>query len=88
MSMTNNGLSKMVEECGELIQIAGKMLQYSDTDVHPDGNGSMLKRLEDEMGDVLAATLFVRNKLKLDHVAIGLRAKMKYDLYEKWDKEV
>ncbi len=30
MPMTNNGLSKLVEELGELGQVAGKMLQFPD----------------------------------------------------------
>ena len=35
-----DGLTKLIEECGELVQIAAKKQAYFDTDTHPDGKGS------------------------------------------------
>lgn len=52
--MCANGLAKLIEECGELQQVAAKKLAYFDTDQHPDGSNLRL-RLEEEIADVLAA---------------------------------
>ncbi len=41
MSMSNQGLSKLIEELGELTQVCGKKLACMDTDVHW-GGGSLL----------------------------------------------
>lgn len=40
MPMTANGLAKLLEELGELSQVAAKKLAYFHTDEHPDGAGS------------------------------------------------
>lgn len=63
--MSNNGLSKLIEECGEVIQIAGKLLAFPNGE-HPDGAGNLHRRLEDEMGDVRAAIRFVCETHNLD----------------------
>ena len=69
MTMSNNGLSKLCEEIGELQielgrlqQTVGKMLAYG-TDSHPDGTESLLDKFEDEAGDVTASIQFVADKL-------------------------
>lgn len=49
--MPAKGLAKLIEECGELQQIAGKKLAYYTTDEHPDGQGPLSTRLEDEIAD-------------------------------------
>jgi NTP pyrophosphatase (non-canonical NTP hydrolase) len=86
--MTNKGLSKLLEELGELSQIAAKKLAYMDVDEHPDGKGSMKTRMEEEIGDVIAAATFVVFKFGLDQDAIDERATIKIELYEKWDADV
>lgn len=88
--MTNNGLSKLAEETGEVQQIIGKMLQYpalqTASDQHPDG--SVLRvRLQEEIGDALAAMAFVIAKLRLNPEAIYARKVHKQALFEKWDNE-
>ncbi len=85
--MSNKGLSKLLEELGELSQISAKKLAYMDTYWHPDNAGNMHIRLEEEMGDVLASIEFVRKKLFLDSVSIRERKAKKLALYEEWDKE-
>jgi NTP pyrophosphatase (non-canonical NTP hydrolase) len=85
MTMSNNGLTKLIEECGELTQIAAKKIAYPDTDAHPDGEGSMKERLEDEVADVMAAIAFVAEKFKLDEGRMFARGDAKRKLYQQWD---
>lgn len=85
MSMHAKGLTKLQEECGELIQIAAKKAAYLDTDEHPDGKGSMKARLEEEMGDVLAAMTCVSHNLGLDWFNVLKREKEKVQIFKKWD---
>lgn len=87
MAMSHNGLTKLMEECGEAIQIAAKMIAYPNTDQHPDGAGSMRARLTNELGDVTAAISFVVAKLGLDLDALTDRAQFKLNSYAKWDQE-
>lgn len=87
MSMSQKGLTKLLEELGELGQIAAKKIAYMDTDEHPDGLGSMKSRMEDEMADVLAAIDFVVNKFDLDVDRIYDRSRKKYNRFVFWDKE-
>lgn len=87
MTMTAKGLAKLIEECGELIQVAGKKLAYFHTDMHPDGAGSLKERLGDEMADVSAAIIFVAQQLDLDVDRIELRADKKLKLYETWEMD-
>ena len=82
--MEKNGLVKLVEELGELSQIAAKKMAFMDTDNHPDGDGSMKERLEKEIADVFAAGIFVIERFDLDTTAIDARAQKKHDLFEYW----
>lgn len=87
MAMSQKGLTKLLEELGELGQIAAKKIAYMDTDEHPDGLGSMKTRMEDEMADVIAAIEFVVQKFDLSHHNIRNRTKVKYERFLKWDNE-
>lgn len=93
MAMRQNGLAKLSEEAGEALQIAGKLIQYPELQTdrsplarHPDGS-QLRTRLEEELGDVLAAVSFVMNKLQLDFTAIDQRMKAKLALFNQWDNE-
>ena len=79
------GLTKLIEECGELSQIAAKKQAYFDTDIHPDGKGSMKRRMEEEMADVMAACIFVAEKFGLDQEFLEARAQKKLALFKSWD---
>lgn len=83
--MEKRGLVKLVEECGELCQIAAKKMTCMDTDDHWDGAGSLKERLEKEMGDVRGAIQFVSDMLNLDHVYINNRAVEKTLLFHYWN---
>jgi len=82
--MDRDGLTKLMEECGELTQIAAKKSAFMETDEHPDGKGSMAARLEDEMGDVLAAIHFVAAELGLDWERIAHRKSDKIRTLTRW----
>lgn len=84
MAMSNNGLTKVIEECGELVQVAAKMIAYPDRE-HPDAKGDLRERLQDEIADVMASIDFVTEKLGLDLNAITMRADMKCARFAKWD---
>lgn len=93
MTMRQNGLAKLVEELGELAQVAGKMIQYpelqlDDSQNHPDGT-NLRARLVEEMGDVLGAIDFVVEKLRLGPggLEVEARAKRKLNLFRQWDAE-
>lgn len=87
MPMSANGLSKLIEEMGELTQVAGKMLAYPDTDDHPDGGEPLSIRLEKEMADVLAAIEFVAETHGLSQVNINYRKCYKLGTYRRWHQE-
>lgn len=84
MTMSNNGISKLVEESGELQQVLGKILAYGLND-HPDGKGNLLERFEEESADVMAAIIFVQGKLGADPAKVHARSLEKLSLYRKWD---
>lgn len=86
MSMSNKGLTKLIEECGELIQVAAKLIAYPDGH-HPDGVGNLFDRLEAEIADVSAACTFVTYKMHLSHSTIDERTTVKVTTYLGWDQE-
>ena len=47
-------LAMLVEECGEVIQAAGKILRHGYDSEHPETGVSNLEALERELSDVLA----------------------------------
>lgn len=85
--MTANGLAKLLEELGELAQVAAKKLAYFHTDEHPDGAGSLKARMEAEMGDVMGAIDFVTITMDLDAHAIARRACEKLNTFQRWHKD-
>lgn len=87
MTMSHNGLTKLTEECGELTQIAMKKIAFADTDVHPDGKGSMKLRLEEEIADVRAASQFVIDNFDLDEEFIKERAEQKLSMFAEWHNQ-
>lgn len=88
MTISNRGYTKLVEECGELIQVAAKRIAYLD-DSHPDDRTkpSLDLRIEDEIADVLAACRFVIEKNKLNTQYIEGKMNLKVSVFNHWDKE-
>jgi NTP pyrophosphatase (non-canonical NTP hydrolase) len=48
------GLSKLIEEAGEVVQVCGKLIATGGEPKHYDGT-NLEHRLADELGDLLAA---------------------------------
>lgn len=86
MTMANNGLAKMIEELGELQQVAGKILAYGLGE-HPDGKGSLEQRFIEEAGDVLAAIRFVGMTHNINMNLVMQRMDDKIFLFEKWHND-
>jgi len=87
MALPANGLAKLAEECGELVQVIGKKLAYYATQEHPDGGPPLDDRLRDEMADVMAAIGVVAEIYDLDKEAFFQRAEVKRDLFMKWHED-
>lgn len=85
--LEKQGLVKLVEECGELIQVASKKIAYMATDEHPDGAGPLSMRLEDEAADVIAAITVVVANFGLDFDRMAERSQRKAELFRQWMKE-
>lgn len=85
MTMTAKGLAKLLEECGELSQVAAKKLAYYHTDEHPDNAGLLTMRMQDEAADVVAAIRFVGIKFEFDDEEFSARVKRKLALFQTWD---
>ena len=65
-------LSKMMEECGEVIQAASKVLIHGEDNTHPiDNKETNLERLQSEMEDVLAIFAVISTEYKLDSYTMG-----------------
>ena len=87
MTMAAKGLAKLIEECGELVAVAGKRLAYYTTDDHPDGGPSLVTRLEDEIADVCAAIALVISMNDLSEERIQSRAERKTLLFMSWNED-
>lgn len=86
MPMSNDGLSKLIEETGELQQVCGKLLAYPEG-IHPDGKPLLFTRLEEELADVFAAAYFVMATFELNDKNINERCAAKLSTYTQWHSE-
>lgn len=81
------GIAKVVEECGELTVELGKLMAYPNGE-HPDAadRGPLLRRVENELADVLAAVEFFasENSAGLDLERIHSRRAMKLVRFRGW----
>lgn len=87
MPMACRFLAKTVEELGELQQVLGKKLAYYRTDSHPDGKGSLKRRMEEEISDVIAVLECVIEEWHLDGSFISERTNEKYFKFKEWNKQ-
>lgn len=83
MRRTWKGIWKLIEEAGEVIQVAGKLGPFPNG-AHPDGKGDMVERLEDEMGDLAAALQYVAEENNLSAERITARAMKKLAQFREW----
>lgn len=77
------GISKLVEEAGEVLQVCGKLMGTGGDPKHWDGTHLKL-RLEEEIADLLAATSFVVDHCGLKDSVIQARVNQKRALFEYW----
>lgn len=77
------GIYKLTEECGEVIQIAGKLGPFPDGN-HPDRGGNLRRRMEDELADLSAAATYLIQQEKLDGNYIKERAARKLAQFQEW----
>jgi NTP pyrophosphatase (non-canonical NTP hydrolase) len=79
------GVSKLVEEVGELGQVLGKLIATHGAAEHWDGT-NLRQRLIEEMGDVLAAVDFVgqMNLTPQERILMSYRAETKRRLFFEW----
>jgi NTP pyrophosphatase (non-canonical NTP hydrolase) len=78
------GISKLVEEAGEVIQVCGKLMGTNGEVEHWDGS-NLRQRLEEEIGDVLAAVDFVLEQNPgLNATGIAKRRASKLELFRQW----
>ena len=77
------GISKLIEEAGEVLQVCGKLMGTGGKVQHWDGT-NLKERLEEELGDLVAAARFVGENCGLDNHRIVEQARRKYDLFSEW----
>lgn len=77
-------LAILAEECGEVIQVVGKILRHGYESVHPDGGQTNRQLLESEIGDVQAAITLLsynngvslRSDLDIKHIRNAEESKL------------
>lgn len=84
-SRTWPGMSKLVEECGEVLQIAGKLMMTAGKIEHWDGAGPLDVRMAEEVCDLFAAAraFFQLNGMDGNPVYVQ-RELRKYQQFLKW----
>jgi NTP pyrophosphatase (non-canonical NTP hydrolase) len=80
------GLSKLIEECGEVTQVAAKIIgRGGKTDYW--GGRDLTADLQAELGDLLAIIEYTIQRNQLDRFSINRRIEKKLSWYEDWEKE-
>ena len=79
------GLSKLSEECGEVVQVIGKLMGTQGSVHHWDGT-NLRDRLIEEIGDLMAACEFVAAHNHIFSEVIA-RRDAKYHIFSKWHYE-
>jgi len=70
-------LSILVEELGEALQVAGKILRHGWDSTHPNGGPTNRNLLELELGDVMFAIKFLQMNNDVDTDSIETAAENK-----------
>jgi NTP pyrophosphatase (non-canonical NTP hydrolase) len=77
------GLSKLVEECGEVLQIAGKLIATGGNPFHWDGS-CLTHRMTEELADLRAAILFYCEANGHETSDFAARVQTKLELFREW----
>lgn len=77
-------LAILAEECGEVVQVIGKILRHGYNSHHPDGSPTNRSLLEKELGDID----FIRNQMTayedVDGHEIQIASDAKREKIGKW----
>lgn len=77
------GIGKLVEECGEVLQICGKAVAFP-VGPHPDGQGPIATRLVEELADLKAAIQYFEHVNDMPVGLMSLRQREKFEKFTKW----
>jgi NTP pyrophosphatase (non-canonical NTP hydrolase) len=77
------GIGKLVEECGEVLQLCGKLFAFPYGD-HPDDNGDLAIRIEEELADLHAAMRYFILMNEIDVARINARSEKKLARFYDW----
>lgn len=77
------GVSKLIEEAGELLQVLGKLMATGGELDHWDGT-NLRTRIEDELADTLAAIRLVIGLNEVDGAYVEARAEKKLRMFYQW----
>lgn len=87
-SKTWPGLSKVVEECGEVLQVAGKLMGTAGDINHWDGKGPLDVRMAEEVCDLFAACVAFFQLNGFDGIEAYMQREMdKYHTFLRWHAE-
>ena len=83
------GLAKLAEECGEVVQVVGKIIGTGGTMTFRDGQVIDRSRLVEEMADLEAIIGFVVEHAftEAEKAASARRQIQKIELFERWRTE-
>ena len=81
------GLGKVTEECGETLQVIGKLMATHGSTDHWDGDGDLKDRLLDELADLTAAIQFLLGQNDLDIEYFNDRRATKLQRFLTWHQE-
>lgn len=85
-SSTWNGLTKVVEEAGEVVQVGAKIMGNNGERIHFDGS-DLNARMVEELGDLKAAIQFFIENNDFDPAEIEARADKKMALFNQWNSD-
>jgi NTP pyrophosphatase (non-canonical NTP hydrolase) len=77
------GISKVIEECGEVLQVIGKLVAVHGEERHWNSK-NLHQDLEDEIADLLAAITFARETNCLDGERFDQRVAKKLARFRAW----
>ncbi|OGT55458.1 MAG: hypothetical protein A3E01_09105 [Gammaproteobacteria bacterium RIFCSPHIGHO2_12_FULL_63_22] len=79
------GLSKLIEECGEVLQVGGKLIGSEGRTDH--WSGDLNQMLVDELGDLLAALRFFMEANNIDTSSVAARQRRKLAVFWEWHRQ-
>jgi hypothetical protein len=81
------GLAKLVEECGKVMQVAGKLMMVHGNNQHWDGD--IRARMLEELADLRAASVFLlaHNFSEWEQQEFMQRVGQKLTKFDEWSKE-